>query len=91
MSLWITVHDRIVVAVRKHVIAQDSLVGACVGIGINESAQVGIVIAGLEVVERSLSVVDVVKMELICHDAIFNTLIVIVHSDNDKIKIIPAD
>ena len=43
-------------AIGKHVIAEDALTGAGVGIGIDESAQFGIVITGLEVVERGLSV-----------------------------------
>ena len=45
-----------VAAICKHVIAQDALAGGCVGVGVDESAQFGIIIAGLEVVERGLSV-----------------------------------
>ena len=47
---------RIIQTVGKHVIAQDALAGGGVGIGIDESAQFGIVVTGLEVVERGLGV-----------------------------------
>ena len=47
---------RIIKAIGKHIIAQHALSGAGVGIGIDESAQLGIVITGLEIVERGLSV-----------------------------------
>ena len=50
---------RIVFAIGKHVIAQDTLAGGGVGVGIEESADLGIVITGLEVVEPGLSVVNV--------------------------------
>ena len=46
----------IIPAIGKHIIAEDTLACRGVGIGINESAQFGIVITGLEVVERGLSV-----------------------------------
>ena len=48
---------RIIQTVGKHVIAQDALAGACIGVGIDESAQFGIIITGLEVVERGLGIV----------------------------------
>ena len=53
-----TIHKnhRVVQTVGKHIIAKNTLSGAGVGIGIDESAQFGIVITGLEVVERGLSV-----------------------------------
>ena len=38
---------RIISTIGKHVIAQNALAGACVGVGIEESAQFGIVITGL--------------------------------------------
>jgi hypothetical protein len=50
----------IVATVGKHVIAQDALTGAGVGIGIDEPAQFGIIITGLEVVERSFGVLELV-------------------------------
>ena len=53
-----TVHKnhRVVQTVGKHIIAKNTLSGAGVGIGIDESAQFGIVITGVEVVEFRLSV-----------------------------------
>ena len=41
-------------AVGKHVIAQDTLSGGDEGIGINESADFGIVISALEIIESGL-------------------------------------
>ena len=60
-----TVHKnhRVVQTVGKHIIAKNTLSGAGVGIGIDESAQFGIVITGLEVVERGLSVLCVALLE----------------------------
>ena len=51
MDYWI------VTTIGKHIIAQDALAGGCVGIGIDETAHLGIVITGLEIVERGLGVV----------------------------------
>ena len=47
----------IVLAVGKHVIAQNTLAGGCVGVCIEESAQFWGVISGLQVIETGLSVV----------------------------------
>ena len=47
----------VIIAVCKHVVTQDTLAGAGVGVGINEPAQFGIVITGLEIVERGLDMV----------------------------------
>ena len=43
----------------KHVIADNTLTGGYQSVGVDESAYAGIVIAGLEVVERGLSVLCV--------------------------------
>ena len=43
-----------IVTVSKHVIAKDTLTGAGEGIGIEESADLGIVITGLEVIQTGL-------------------------------------
>ena len=51
--------NRVIQAVSKHVIAQNTLAGGCVGVGINKPAYLGIVITGLEVVELGLGVVYV--------------------------------
>ena len=52
-------------AIGKHVIAQDALAGGNERIGVDESAQFGIVIPGLEVVERGLNVLGL-STRLIC-------------------------
>ena len=45
-------------AIGKHVIAKDTLAGRGEGIGIDESADLGIVITGLEVIEPSFDIVE---------------------------------
>ena len=55
---------RIVQTIGKHVIAQDTLAGGGVSIGIDESAQFGIVITGLEVVEGGFSVLVLTMMPI---------------------------
>ena len=47
--------DRTVIAIRKHVGADNALAGGGVGVGIYEAAQLGIVVAGLEVIEPGVS------------------------------------
>lgn len=51
--------NRVVIAICKHVIAEDVLTSGCVGVGVDEPGHVGIVISGLEIVERGLSVLCV--------------------------------
>ena len=51
----ICVDNRIIQAIGKHIIAEDALAGRNQCIGIDESADLRIVITGLEVVERGLS------------------------------------
>ena len=51
--------NRIITAIGKHVIAQQALSGGGKGIGIDESAEAGIVIAGLEVVQAGFGVPDI--------------------------------
>lgn len=51
--------DRIIVAIGKHIVAQNAL--ACGGkcVGIDESSQFGIIITALKVVKAGLSIVDI--------------------------------
>ena len=51
--------NRIIKAVGKHVIAQQALAGGDEGIGVEEAAQFGIIIAGLEVISLVFCVVDI--------------------------------
>ena len=62
LSKIVSTVDRIIQAIGKHVIAKYALAGGGVGVGVDESAQFGIVITGLEVVERGLSVVDIATL-----------------------------
>ena len=41
-------------AIIKHIIAQEALAGGVKGVGVKESADGGIVVAGLEIVESSI-------------------------------------
>ena len=60
MSRRICVHNRIIVAIREQVIAGDTAVGAEVGgvVGADESADLGIIISALQVVQTCLLVED---------------------------------
>ena len=42
---------RIVIAIRKHIIAQQSLAGGDEGVGVEESTPCGIIITALEIIE----------------------------------------
>ncbi len=46
-------------AISKHVIAEDTLTRGGVGVGIDKSTDFGVVVAALEVVELSFSVIDI--------------------------------
>ena len=54
---WICSVYRIVSAIRKHIVAQYALPGGGIGVAIDESAPLGIVVTGLEVVEASFLVI----------------------------------
>ena len=55
---------RIVQTIGKHVIAQDTLAGGGVSIGIDESAQFGIVVTGLQIIEFCLSVLGLAEIPI---------------------------
>ena len=46
---------RVIIAIRKHVMADNSLAGGGVGVGVDEAAQLWIVVAGQEVIEPGVS------------------------------------
>ena len=46
--------DRSVAAVRKHIVAEEALAGAAVGVCVEEALDNGVVISGLQVVEARL-------------------------------------
>lgn len=54
---WVGIINRIIVAIGKHIVAEETLPGRCEGIGINESADLGVVITALKIVEPGLSIV----------------------------------
>jgi hypothetical protein len=47
--------NRITSTIRKHIAAEDSLAGGGVGVSVDEAAELGIVVAGLEVIEPGVS------------------------------------
>jgi hypothetical protein len=55
-SYWIKSRRWVVPTIGKHIIAQDALAGGGVGISIDEPSHLGIIITGLDVVERGPSV-----------------------------------
>ena len=48
--------NRITSTIRKHIAADNSLTGRGVGVGVDEAAEFGIVVAGLEVIEPGVSI-----------------------------------
>ena len=46
--------NRTIIAIGKHIIAEDALPGSSKFVGIEESAGFGVVVAGLEVIQASL-------------------------------------
>ena len=60
----ITVY-RIVQAIGKHVVAQHSLTGGSIGVGIEEAAPGGVIIAALEIIEPGF-LGTLLAVELIC-------------------------
>ena len=44
----------IIQTIHKHIVAEEPLSSACVGVGVDESANLGIVITGLQVIEPGL-------------------------------------
>ena len=55
--------SRIISTIGKHIVAQNALAGGSVGVGIDKSAQFGVVITGLEVVELGLSIKQLTTVE----------------------------
>ena len=54
MPSWIAGQNWNIVTIRKHIIPQEALAGACVAVGVEEALDDGIVISALEVVEACL-------------------------------------
>jgi hypothetical protein len=54
VSIWIIIGYRIITTICKHIVAQESLSCACVGVSIDESSDLGIIIPALEIIESSL-------------------------------------
>ena len=50
----ISIANRVIPAIRKHIVPQETLAGGGVGVGVDEAADLGIVISALEVIEPGL-------------------------------------
>ena len=61
MTTVIRISYRIVIAISKHVIAQQSLAGGNKRVGIDESTNLGVVITALEVIQPRLLVMALAK------------------------------
>ena len=59
MPRWINLHNRIIPTICKHIATSETLPGTCIGISIYESANLGVIIAGLQVIEASFAIVIV--------------------------------
>ena len=55
ISAWVTTVYWIVAAVGKHVITEDALTCGNEGVGVDKSADCGVVITGLEIIEACFS------------------------------------
>jgi hypothetical protein len=55
ISAWVTTVYWIVAAVGEHVIAEDALAGGDEDVGVDKSADCGIVITGLQIIESGIS------------------------------------
>ena len=55
MAGWIISVHRIIIAIRKHIEPQEALAGGGVAVGVDKSAEGGVVISALEVIEARFS------------------------------------
>ena len=62
MTASIIVVYRIIKAIGEHIMAQQALPGRHIGVGVDKAAQLGIVIAGLKIIERGVGVVVVASI-----------------------------
>ena len=67
----------IIQTIGKHVIAEDALAGGGVGVGVDESADTGIIVTRLEIVEPGLNIVYVAQERFSCSKSalFFNPII----------------
>ena len=64
MASWIGTVHRIIPAIRKHIVTQEALASRSEGICVDKSADAGIVITALEVVEPGFSGIAVAVLVL---------------------------
>ena len=52
----VNTRNRIIIAVRKHIVPQQALAGAAVGVCVEEAADGGVIVAGLQVIEARFGI-----------------------------------
>ena len=56
MAFCIDIANGVIQTIRKHIVAEDALACACEVIGIDEAAEFGVVIAGLQIIETGFGI-----------------------------------
>ena len=59
LAAWVSTCNRIIIAVRKHIIREEALAGAAVGVRVEKPLDDGVVVSGLQVIEARLCIVVV--------------------------------
>lgn len=59
LSIVVSHSNRVIIAICKHIVSNKTMSRSSIGIRIDESADVGIIISALEVVEPGISIVVV--------------------------------
>ena len=62
LSGWICIRNRIVITISEHICAYCVFACGCVGVGIDEAADVGVVVSGVQIVEACLVIVVVASV-----------------------------
>ena len=56
LAAWVSTCNRIIIAVRKHIIPEEALAGAAVGVRVQEALDDRIIASGLQVIEARLRI-----------------------------------
>ena len=66
LAAWVSTCNRIIIAVRKHIIPEEALAGAAVGVRVQEALDDRIIVSGLQVIEARFGIVVVGEGSLCC-------------------------
>ena len=61
VAAWVSVDNRIIPAIREHVVADDTLAGGDECVRVDESADLGVVVAAVQVIQSQLLVKPVAR------------------------------